>query len=119
MTPRRELEQAGAEQDAILLLEASQEAFSVRRLGEPPEARVTTVTLAVRHGDEILGIDEIRASHLIGPATWVGRSWPLEGSARGPASIAVRIPELVVSGLQYRPAGGQAPRRHRATIRRR
>ena len=93
-------------------------------------ARTTdeTVTLAVRHGDEIVGIDEVRGNRMIAPA-WVGRSWPLHNTASGRlargmvrpdevaesvdelelglASIAARIPETVdayvtVSGPTFR-----------------
>jgi DNA-binding IclR family transcriptional regulator len=42
-----------------------------------------TVTLAIRHGDEIVGIDEVRSSRMIAPNTWVGRSWPLHDTASG------------------------------------
>jgi DNA-binding IclR family transcriptional regulator len=51
-------------------------------LVELAEATDETVTLAVRHGDEIVGIDEVRGSRVIAP-TWVGRSWPLHDTASG------------------------------------
>jgi DNA-binding IclR family transcriptional regulator len=42
-----------------------------------------TITLAVPYGDELLGIDEVRGSHLVGPFGWVGRTWPLDTTAGG------------------------------------
>ena len=97
-----------------------------------------TATLAVRHGDEIVGIDEVRGGRVIAPA-WVGRSWPLHNTASGRlargivdasevaesvdelehglASIAARIPGNVeayvtVSGPTFRFDG---PRRAAAS----
>jgi DNA-binding IclR family transcriptional regulator len=72
------LELAAAVRPERLLIEAARE--PMRMLAE---ATHETVTLAVRHGDEIVGLDEIPGAHLIGPTTWVGRSWPLHGTASG------------------------------------
>src|SRR4029079_9932543 len=69
------LELAAAVRPERILIEAAREPR--RRLAD---ATQETVTLAVRHGDEIVGLDEIPVTHLIGPATWVGRSWPLRGT---------------------------------------
>lgn len=100
----------------------------MRRLAD---ATGEAITLAVRRGDRILGIDEIPGSHVIGPSTWVGRSWGLERTSTGRlasgevpadgvaesvdelepglASIAARIPlerhpgaYLTVSGPSFR-----------------
>jgi DNA-binding IclR family transcriptional regulator len=72
------LELAAAVRPERILVEAAREPMHAL-------AAVTneTITLAVRHGDEIVGVDEIPGSHMIGPATWVGRSWPLHGTASG------------------------------------
>ena len=72
------LELAAAVRPERILIEAARE--PMRRLAD---ATHETVTLAVRHGDEIVGLDEVPGAHLIGPATWVGRSWPLTGTASG------------------------------------
>jgi DNA-binding IclR family transcriptional regulator len=72
------LELAAAVRPDRLLIEAAREPMRVLAA-----ATRETVTLAARHGDEIVGLDEIPGSHLIGPSTWVGRSWPLEGTASG------------------------------------
>ena len=60
------------------------------------------VTLAVRRGDRIVGIDEIPGSHMIGPATWIGRSWGLDRTSTGriargavpPDSVAESVDEI-------------------------
>ena len=72
------LELAAAVRPERLLIEAAREPMQVLAA-----ATHETITLAVRHGDEIVGLDEIPGSHLIGPTTWVGRSWPLHGTASG------------------------------------
>jgi IclR family transcriptional regulator, acetate operon repressor len=78
------LELAAAVRPERLLIEAAREPMQVLA-----EATHETITLAVRHGDEIVGIDEIPGSHLIGPTTWVGRSWPLQGTASGRIATGV------------------------------
>ena len=78
------LELAAAVHPERILIEAARE--PMRRLAD---ATHETVTLAVRHGDEIVGLDEIPGTHLIGPATWVGRSWPLRGTASGRLATGV------------------------------
>jgi DNA-binding IclR family transcriptional regulator len=72
------LELAAAVRPERLLIEAAR-----GPLEELARRTAETVTLAVRHGDEIVGIDEVPGVHLIGPTTWVGRAWPLEGTASG------------------------------------
>jgi IclR family transcriptional regulator, acetate operon repressor len=78
------LELAAAVRPERLLVEAAREPMRVLA-----DATHETVTLAVRHGDEIVGLDEVPGSHLIGPATWVGRSWGLEGTASGRIATGV------------------------------
>ena len=78
------LELAAAVRPERLLIEAAREPMQVLA-----EATHETITLAVRHGDEIVGLDEIPGSHLIGPTTWVGRSWPLHGTASGRIATGV------------------------------
>ena len=85
------LEIAAAVRPERLLVEAAREPLAAlaRATGE-------TVTLAVRHGDEIVGIDEVRGEHLIGPATWVGRSWSLHDTASGRLALG-RVVESAVA----------------------
>lgn len=61
-----------------VLIEAARE--PMRRLAE---ATGEAVSLAVRRGDMIVGIDEIPGSHVIGPTSWVGRTWGLERTSTG------------------------------------
>ena len=79
------LQLAGAVRPERLLVEAARAADAPRS----PAATRETVTLAVRHGDEIVGLEEIPGSHLIGPATWVGRSWGSSGTASGRIATGV------------------------------
>jgi DNA-binding IclR family transcriptional regulator len=72
------LQLAAAIRPDALLIEAAR-----RHLAALAKSTDETVTLAVRHGDEIVGIDEVRSSRMIAPNTWVGRSWPLHNTASG------------------------------------
>lgn len=72
------LELAAVVRPERLLVEAAREA-----LAELARATEETATLAVRHGDAIIGVDEARGGHVIGPATWVGRTWGLDRTASG------------------------------------
>jgi DNA-binding IclR family transcriptional regulator len=88
------LELAAAVRPERLLIEAA--AAPMRSLAD--ETR-ETITLAVRHGGEIVGLDEIPGSHLIGPATWVGRSWPLEGTASGRIATGIVPSDAVAESI--------------------
>ena len=88
------LDLAAAVRPERILIEAAREPLAAL-------ARATneTVTLAARHGDEIVGLDEVRGSHLIGPATWVGRSWPLVNTASGRIARGVVAEHAVAESI--------------------
>jgi DNA-binding IclR family transcriptional regulator len=88
------LELAAAVRPERLLIEGARPALErlARRTAE-------TVTLAVRHGDEIVGIDEVPGAHLIGPATWVGRAWPLQGTATGRLALGTVAADAVAESV--------------------
>jgi DNA-binding IclR family transcriptional regulator len=44
--------------------------------------------LAVRHGNVIVGVHEVAGPRLIAAASWLGRSWPLHGTATGLLALA-------------------------------
>ena len=88
------LELAAAVRPERLLIEAAREPLAALAA-----ATNETITLAVRHGDGILGIDEIRGPYLIGPTTWVGRSWPLQGTASGRIALGVVPTDAVAESI--------------------
>jgi DNA-binding IclR family transcriptional regulator len=45
-------------------------------------------TLSVRHGEVIVGVHEVAGPRLIAAASWLGRSWPLHGTATGLLALA-------------------------------
>jgi DNA-binding IclR family transcriptional regulator len=88
------LELAAAVRPERLLIDGARPALErlARRTAE-------TVTLAVRHGDEIVGIDEVPGAHLIGPSTWVGRAWPLHGTATGRLALGTVAADAVAESV--------------------
>ncbi len=54
-----------------------------RPMRELADATGEAITLAVRRGNHIMGIDEIPGEHVIGPSSWIGRSWGLSGTSSG------------------------------------
>jgi DNA-binding IclR family transcriptional regulator len=61
-------------------------------------------TLSVRHGDVIVGVYEAAGPRLITAASWLGRSWPLYGTATGLLSMAAMDDAELAAQLSAPPA---------------
>ena len=69
-----------------------------------------TVTLNVRHGDEMATVAQVDSRHVVGVQNWVGKSSPLHATADGKVMLA-----FGEGGL---PKGRLEPRTERTTTRR-
>ena len=73
-------------------------------MAELAEATGETVTLSVRHGDEMATIAQVDSRYVIGVQNWVGRSTPLHATSDGKAVLAFGGGALPQGRLEMRTA---------------